>query len=534
LAWAAKYKWAAAVLGVLLTGGPVFWLTSWLQTQGEAEAAIAANSTVAVVDAMIDEAVSRLADLARQGVDGCREPHVEALRRTVFASPVIKEAAVLGPGGQTLCTDSGRSFDNRTIVVSAATSQRDVMLDVVATRDGSERLLRVRRVGPPEKGGLAALLNPNLFLPRVAPDGAPFAGYAHITLADGTLIAASGAEMEDRAEGDARAVGLARSARYGPVVTVAMRRHGVIANYEDLRRIGIVVAGVIALAMLGGVLVITVRQRRSPVSEIERALVAGEFVPYYQPIVDSKTGHVLGAEVLVRWRKPDGRVIGPSAFIALMEKSGLALDLTRSLMRQACAEIGQALARRPHVYVTFNVAPFHFRDALILNDVGSIFDGSPIQLSQVVLELTERQEVENLAATRRVVAALQGLGCRIALDDVGTGHSGLSYILKLGADIIKIDKIFVEAIKTDPQAQAIVATLVDLARNLRMRIVAEGVEKLEQVLYLRDNGITAVQGYVFAPPLPASSFLQLIEASDPVAAEPARVAASGRERAAAA
>ena len=109
-------------------------------------------------------------------------------------------------------------------------------------------------------------------------------------------------------------------------------------------------------------------------------------------------------------------------------------------------------------------------------------------MSQIVLELTERYEIEDLTATRDLIAALQGLGCRVAIDDVGTGHNGLSYILKLGVDIIKIDKMFVDAIGTEAHSQAIVETLVDLARNLRMQIVAEGVENFEQVVYLRDHG----------------------------------------------
>jgi sensor c-di-GMP phosphodiesterase-like protein len=131
--------------------------------------------------------------------------------------------------------------------------------------------------------------------------------------------------------------------------------------------------------------------------------------------------------------------------------------------------------------------------------------------------MTERYEVENLTATRRVVAALQGLGCRVAIDDVGTGHSGLSYILKLGVDIIKIDKIFVEAIGTERHSKAIIETMIDLARSMRMEIIAEGVETYDQVTYLREHGIRSAQGYVFAPPLPAPAFLQLVEAMDPVA-----------------
>ena len=159
-----------------------------------------------------------------------------------------------------------------------------------------------------------------------------------------------------------------------------------------------------------------------------------------------------------------------------------------------------------------------FGDESIVKDVRKIFSGSPIKLSQVVLELTERDPIENFTETRKTIAAFQELGVRIAIDDVGTGHSGLSYMLKLGVDIIKIDKMFVDAIGTDRNSTTIVETLVDLAHNMRMDVVAEGVENFEQVTHLRELGIRSAQGYVFAPPLPGSAFLQLVEAIDPLAA----------------
>jgi len=107
------------------------------------------------------------------------------------------------------------------------------------------------------------------------------------------------------------------------------------------------------------------------------------------------------------------------------------------------------------------------------------------------------------------------------IDDVGTGHSGLSYILKLGVDIIKIDKMFIDAVGIERSSTTIIETLVDLAHNMRMEVIAEGVENFEQVVCLRERGVRAAQGFVFAPPLPGSSFLQLIEAIDPVATESA-------------
>jgi sensor c-di-GMP phosphodiesterase-like protein len=485
---------------------------SWLEKQGQAEAHIMANRAIRIVEYRIGEAVQALNELASKGVDSCRPAHLETLRQAVFLAGPIKEFALVAGNGQVLCTDSGLATDGRSVLASAATPSREVRLDVIESADWHDRMLRVRR--PPSNGNptLAALLPASLLLPREWQDENPN-GYARLTLADGTLIGAAGAQPAG--DPDPYARNRQQSKRYGPVVDVLMAREGVIATYDDLRRIGMVVTGLLALVILGVALVIPWRQRHSPLSEIERALMAGDFVPFYQPIVDINSGKLLGAEVLVRWRKPDGTFMSPASFIRLMESSGLIVEMTRALMRQVCREAGAALGRRPNMYVAFNTAPRHFADSVLLNDVGAIFDGSPIRLSQVVLEVTERNEIANLNGTRRVIAALQSLGCRVAIDDVGTGHSGLSYILKLGVDIIKIDKLFVEAIKTERQSQAIVATLVDLARNLRMQIVAEGVENFEQVLYLREQGISAVQGFVFAPPLPGSAFLRLVETIDP-------------------
>ncbi|HZL62947.1 MAG TPA: EAL domain-containing protein, partial [Pseudolabrys sp.] len=261
---------------------------------------------------------------------------------------------------------------------------------------------------------------------------------------------------------------------------------------------------------------------------IESALKAGEFVPYYQPIVDIRSGQLRGAEVLVRWRKADGTLVLPGAFIPLAESSGLIREMTRDLMRRVCAEAGSAIGCRPALKISFNFAGQLFSDEGIVKDVRKIFSGSPIKLSQVVLEVTERDPIENFTATRQTIAAFQGLGVRIAIDDVGTGHSGLSYMLKLGVDIIKIDKIFVDAIGTDRNSTTIVQTLVDLAHNMRMDVVAEGVENFEQVMYLRELGVRSAQGYVFAPPLPGKSFLQLVEAIDP---RPAAAAAPKTEMA---
>jgi sensor c-di-GMP phosphodiesterase-like protein len=290
-------------------------------------------------------------------------------------------------------------------------------------------------------------------------------------------------------------------------------------DQADLSWMGKSAIGAMVLVMLGFTMLTQRRGSDNPVAELKNALARGEFIPYYQPIVDIRSGQLRGAEVLVRWRKPDGTLVLPGSFIPLAESSGLIRAITRHLMRKVCTEAGAAIGARPALKVSFNFAGQLFGNDSIVRDVRNVFAHSPIRMSQVVLEVTERDPIENFTETRRTIAALQGLGVRIAIDDVGTGHNGLSYMLKLGVDIIKIDKMFVDAIGTDRNSTTIVETLVDLAHNMRMDIVAEGVETFEQVVHLRELGIRSAQGYVFAPPLPGSSFLQLVEAIDPLKAE---------------
>lgn len=524
-------KILAALAGILIAALPIYGFTSWLVGQGAAQVSVATNWSIKYIDLKIDGVVASLDDLAKRSIDSCTPGNVETLREAVFTSGPVKELALVSPGGQTLCTDMGAAFLPRDILASSATSDRSVMLDVVRLVGRDAPLLRVRLVAPERKPQLAALLPVDLLLPQIAPDGSRLPGNVAMTLADGTMIAKAGVETASAPQD--YLTGHARSERYGININLAMKQRGTLASYDDLRGMAIIGSALFALALLICAIVIPRRHRHNPIAAIEAALVADEFVPYYQPIIDMKSGKLLGAEVLVRWRKADGTIVSPGVFIPLVESSGFILDLTRSLMRQVCKEAGAAIGARPQMYVTFNIAPRHFKDSIVLNDVGAIFEGSAIRLSQIVLEITERFEIENLNATRRVIAACQGLGCRVALDDVGTGHNGLSYILKLGVDIIKIDRLFVEAIKTERHAQAIVETLVTLARDLRMQIVAEGVERLDQVEYLRDHGIKAAQGYLFAPPLPGPAFMKLVEAIDPLAKEADEKAAAPKDVAAA-
>jgi len=519
----------AIAAGILLAGAPLvafqMWLGGLIQRHGQEEVDSSARRAEGIAETRVGQVVRAIDDLAAIGVNSCSPDDVALIRRTAFATIPIKELALLGPDGRTLCSDRGLPAGQRKLASSEPLfGAKGYTLDIIEF-DSGEQAVRLRRNTLAGGNAIAALVPAALFLPLVSNQGNPFSAHARVTTHGGNVIGASGETVRDAF------VARLTSPTYGFKTEISLPRAKVLADHADLQHLGLFAASAAALLLIGFAWLLPRRRISSnPVAELERALNAGEFVPYYQPIVDIRSGQLRGAEVLVRWRKPDGSLVPPAAFIPLAESSGLILDMTRDLMRRVCAEVGTAIGRRPALKISFNFAGQLFTDESIVKEVRNIFSASPIHLSQVVLEVTERDPIENLTETRRVIAALQGIGVRIAIDDVGTGHSGLSYMLKLGVDIIKIDKMFVDAIGTDRNSTTIVETLVDLAHNMRMDVVAEGVENFEQVMHLRELGIRSAQGYVFAPPLPGNAFLQLIESLDPLPAQVVEEKVAGAAR----
>jgi sensor c-di-GMP phosphodiesterase-like protein len=512
-----RKKVFAALAGIVLAGAPMlgfyYWLQGAIERRGLEEVEFSVRRSIALAENRLDLALAGLDDLSRREIVSCRGTHIDSLRQVTFAVLPIKELSIVAADGKTLCSDGGLSLNDRTVLTAQrATPAGVVLIELLRIEGQLAHVLRLRR--PSSGTTLAALVPTDALLLQVSTRGEPFRAFLNLSLRDGTPIKTFGSEPKP---GQDLLSATHYSDRYGLVATVAMAGGG-SENAAELRVMAIVLPAVIAALMFGFAVLVPWRAKGDPADAIRRALEAGEFVPYYQPLIDIRTGQLRGAEVLIRWRRSDGSIVPPGAFIHIAESSGLVVDMTRDLMRKACEEVGPAFARRPHLEIAFNVAAQHFADEGIVAEVRDIVGRTKVQLSQVVLEVTERQPLDDLTATRRVIASLQGIGVRVAIDDVGTGHSGLSYMLKLGVDIIKIDKMFVDAIGREHGTGTIIETLVGLAHNLRMEIIAEGVEHFEQVVYLRDLGIPLAQGYVFSPPLPGPSFLQLIEAADPAGA----------------
>uniref|UniRef100_UPI002AFEB338 EAL domain-containing protein n=1 Tax=Devosia sp. TaxID=1871048 RepID=UPI002AFEB338 len=255
-----------------------------------------------------------------------------------------------------------------------------------------------------------------------------------------------------------------------------------------------------------------VRRTRVPAFDLERAIARGEIKPYYQPVINLRTGHLMGCEVLCRWEKKNGEVVPPGAFIDYAEVTGLAIPMTLSLMQQVKFDLSDLVQMMPDLKISINLFEGHFRDASIVQDVEAIFGNSAISFRQLVFEITERHPVGNSAVANSVIAGLHALGSRIALDDAGTGHSNLAFLGTLGVDVIKIDRIFVDMVKPGTTQVPVLDGLIAMAKDLDCEIVAEGVETEEQALYLRARGVVEAQGYIFAPALKIGAFRELATA----------------------
>lgn len=518
-------KLLPAAIGIVLGCLPVvafsYWYDSYLERLGRDETQTNADRAIAALEIRLERVAAKLDSLATSGAAACSPAHLEAMRMATFVTAPLKELSVISAEGKPVCTSSELPPGPRPqIGGSGRTRYPDVVIEVVNVMAANLHMVRVRRILP-DGSSLAGLVSIDFSVPVAVKARDGDNAYVRITGPDGALISeVNGAVLSDVPPRDLFST-TAESAAFGVRATVSRIRQQIRARHDGLHFYGMILSLAVGALLFAGTALC--RQRRhaaDPCAEYAAALERGEFVPYYQPIIDIVSGRLIGAEVLTRWRKPDGSLVGPGAFVHILEQSGLSGALSRHLMRQALADLGNAYGGRPHLRISFNLTAEQFEDPETVNEIRSIFGRSPMRLSQIVLELTERHEPKSFEKAREVIVALQTLGCRVALDDVGTGHSGQSSILRLGVDIIKIDKMFVDSMDNDRNSAAIIGTLVDLARKLGMDTVAEGVERFDQVTELRRRGIRAAQGFVFAPALPASSFLELVEATGPEVAAP--------------
>lgn len=247
-------------------------------------------------------------------------------------------------------------------------------------------------------------------------------------------------------------------------------------------------------------------------SAIRQALECHEFVLHYQPKLDLQSGCIVGAEALIRWFQPRSGWVNPADFIPVAEDTGMIVALTQWVLRQACE---QAQAWRdmnlPALRISVNVSAIDFRQRDFVDDLAVILKQTGLPPAQLELEITESVLMQNVDDTVDILNRIKAMGVRLTLDDFGTGYSSLSYLRRFPIDVLKIDQSFIHGLKVNSQDEQLISAIIGMGKSLGLTIIAEGIETIEQLNFLRDQRCEEGQGYLFSQAVPAKDFAQLLQ-----------------------
>ncbi|MCA1241997.1 EAL domain-containing protein [Stappia stellulata] len=487
-------------------------LNSYAVTQAQAEMTAIAERYVLRAEKAIGDAVSTLQTLHQDGLVTCAPADRAAFHAGVISAPFVQMIGVVNASGVLMCNVPELPATGDAVL---PVLKSDAPLVGIGMRDRAFEGTRVAlvswRIGNGNR--LLAEISPVAISIDPGPDYLRAHRLVELQLGDGVVWLRSGEAAQRSGNGDSEElVAEVQSTKYPMIAVVTAPTSAADNLVRDLKVVAAIACVGFAVLFVAVGVWFSWRPESEAEDEFVQAIRKGEFVPYYQPVMDIETGRLRGCEVLMRWARPDGSVISPGAFMTFAETSGHIFEMTRQIMRKTREEVGELYYQNPEFKLSINLFAGHFEDRQVIEDIQQIYGGSQIAFQQIVMEVTERQPLSDMETARKIIAEMQAIGVRVALDDVGTGHGGFAYLQKLGIDIIKIDKMFIDSLGTDDNSTTIVDTMVELADNLGMGIIAEGVETMEQIERLRELGVSAAQGYIFAPPLPAKLFIDLAQA----------------------
>ncbi len=307
-------------------------------------------------------------------------------------------------------------------------------------------------------------------------------------------------------------VAVKRSPQYALVAFAAVPSARIAAGLWrsalTLVPIGVVAGGLLAFAVA-----FLVRQQLALRSLIKVALRRNEFFLEYQPIMDLRDGACVGAEALIRWRRPDGHIVRPDLFIPEAEDAGLIGAITERVMELVARDAAQLLRARPGLHIAINLSARDLQDEATGPRVRELVRRMEVQAHNLMVEVTERGFMQAEVA-HRVMGDLHEAHIRIAIDDFGTGYSSLSYLQKFKLDYLKIDKSFVDTMGGDAATSQVAYHIIEMAKSLNLGMIAEGVETEAQLHYLRQHGVQFAQGWYFSKALPFEQFAAYVARLD--------------------
>jgi sensor c-di-GMP phosphodiesterase-like protein len=365
-----------------------------------------------------------------------------------------------------------------------------------------------------ERFGYAAVVHKNL--PVDATTAEKDVSLATVTLANRQLFASRGFVnlqwvdvIGNRQEATfidgEHVVALVRSEHYNILGIAALP-----VRYLD-RRTRELAAILVPIGLLGGIVLVfavlyLARLQLAMPSVIRTALRRNEFFLNYQPVVELSSGKWIGAEALIRWRRPTGEMVRPDIFIQAAEDSGLIERITKRVIELVRRDAADLFSRYPQFHIAINLSSADLKSQQTPSLLRSFSADLKAGHHNIIVEATERGFMHADAA-RKVIETLRGEGFRVAIDDFGTGYSSLSYLESFQIDILKIDKSFVDTIGMDAATSHVVPHIIEMAKALKLEMVAEGVETEPQAQYLRDRGVQYGQGWLFGKPMSMTDLL---------------------------
>jgi diguanylate cyclase (GGDEF)-like protein/PAS domain S-box-containing protein len=255
-------------------------------------------------------------------------------------------------------------------------------------------------------------------------------------------------------------------------------------------------------------------ERLSMENSLRHALEREEFVLYFQPQMNSATGRIIGAEALIRWRHPSLGLVMPGTFIPIAEESGLIVAIGEWVLREACRQNrAWQMAGLPAVSVAVNLSAMQFRQKNLVEIVADTLRQTGLAPRYLELEITESSIIQNVETAINTMHELKAMGVLISIDDFGTGYSNLGYLKRFPIDKLKVDQSFVRDLTTSPDDATIVRLVINMAKSLQLKVIAEGVETREQLDFLSEHQCEEVQGYYFSRPVPEEEFKIMLESA---------------------
>lgn len=458
---------------------------------------------------VINQSADALAQIDSFNGQSCSRSHLDAMRRVAFNYRYIQEV-VYTVNDRIVCSSLGTTHGSAELGPPDTSGTKGFLAWYTNITDlGFERPMMY--IG---KSHHLVVIDPIAFI-DVIPFGHNPVNVAMVGMEHNRLIASNTELPNSRWEAEIQKGTTSYSdgknawvIRYSPALGLAMIAWAPSAPLQMAWYRQMIIwlpIGILFSLSAGWFITRLLRRLESPQARIQDAIRDREFTLEYQPIVDLKTGEGVGAEVLIRWRLPDGSFISPDIFIPIAEQAGLISQITRLVIKKTFVELGDWLHAHPQHHVSINLSPSDVLNDQVLQAIKPLLLKYQIKAEQIALEITERGFADPKVSAP-IVAKYREAGHPVYLDDFGTGYSSLSYLQDLEVDILKIDKSFVEAL----EYKNVTPYIIEMAKTLNVTTLAEGIETASQAAWLREHGVAWGQGWLYSKALPKQAFIDWI------------------------